>query len=454
MKNALKLALNANRALAGDPPTGFSLSDSSHPENAALGEVVGTLSATDPDGGTVIFSIPDATVPFAISGNSLIVAGVLDFETRASWPYNIQALASRGGSTLNAVIITVTDVSETPGGEQPPIPDPGDVEEDGNFTTPTTVTQVDAAIKIHGKKAPGSIGKFIVPLPDLEADSIVTIHWTLDASLMSLQGRKILAGFVLKQGNDFHMVGPQGDGTVSGVNLKTIYGDNKWNSQTGLTEVNDGAPANGSQYDMWFQIEVDSSGDKYTIRTATDPGEQADFDDEFTGRDSSPFALVVDAADFGFGALFQADDTGVYSFTLEFYAEGEPEFEGDLWTPVELGSSVVAWYDPSDAANVTESGGVVDNIDDLSANDWDIVALLTQRPVRETVADWGGLHGIKYDGSNDQLVVAEAIDPVVNQPLTICQIYRTPATIDDLDDCFEGVTLALSMKWSGVSNKP
>ena len=322
MKNALELSLSATRLMVGDPPSSFALDDSSIPEDAALGTVVGTLSATDADGGSVLFSIGDQTVPFAISGDSLIVAGVLDFDTQPSWQFYIQAMGSRGGASLNQVTVTVTSVTETPNPD--PLPPPVVIEEDGDFTVPTTSTQVNDAIKIHGKKGPGTIGKVIYDIGPLAADDKVTLHWTFDGSLLALQGRKVAVGLIFKQGNAFHFIGLQGNGS-SGSNVKRLYGS-AWNQQTGITEINDGAPLNGSQYDAWVQIEVDSSGDKYTFRTATDPNSDADFDDEVVDADTPPITLASGAGQFGVGLIFQGDDAGPFSCAIDVYQEGEPSF--------------------------------------------------------------------------------------------------------------------------------
>jgi hypothetical protein len=139
----------------------------------------------------------------------------------------------------------------------------------------------------------------------------------------------------------------------------------------------------------------------------------------------------------------------VFAITVTDVSEAVP------WTPAELGADVVMWFesDPNDATNYTlSSGTIVDRWKDLSGSDDHMDATLTTRPSIETVADWGGKYGVKFDGSNDGL--AQVTSPVVAQPLTLCMLYRTPATIDDLDACVELVVAAISMKWSGVSDKP
>jgi Ca2+-binding RTX toxin-like protein len=65
------------------PPTDIALSNATVAENSADDTVVGTLSAQDPDTGeTFTYSlVDDAGGLFAISGNDIVVAGALDFET-------------------------------------------------------------------------------------------------------------------------------------------------------------------------------------------------------------------------------------------------------------------------------------------------------------------------------------------------------------------------------------
>jgi ELWxxDGT repeat protein len=86
-------------------------------EDAATGAVVGLLRAEDPDGDPVAFRIASpADAPFAIDGNSLVVSGLLDFETVDSYELEIEADDGRGGVTTGTVEVTVQDVDEAPDG--------------------------------------------------------------------------------------------------------------------------------------------------------------------------------------------------------------------------------------------------------------------------------------------------------------------------------------------------
>ena len=71
-------------AAANHAPTDILLSNASVAENSSPGQVVGLLSDVDQDAGdTASYTLTnDAGGRFSISGNTLVVAGALDFETR------------------------------------------------------------------------------------------------------------------------------------------------------------------------------------------------------------------------------------------------------------------------------------------------------------------------------------------------------------------------------------
>jgi hypothetical protein len=99
-----------------DAPESLALTGDSVAEDAALGTVVGTLAATDVDGDTLTYSIVGNAGPFAVVGNQLVVAGVLDFEMLSAVPLTLRATDPSGAFTETAVVIDVTDVPE---GEEP-----------------------------------------------------------------------------------------------------------------------------------------------------------------------------------------------------------------------------------------------------------------------------------------------------------------------------------------------
>ena len=96
-------------------PSTATLDASTVAENAD-GAVIGTLSATDPDGDAVTFSV-DAASPFEVDGATLkLKAGEsLDYEEGATVSVDVTATDGKGGSSVTTLLIAVTDVDEAPG---------------------------------------------------------------------------------------------------------------------------------------------------------------------------------------------------------------------------------------------------------------------------------------------------------------------------------------------------
>lgn len=317
----LGLGLNLGSRAGGVPaPSDIALSAATIAENAELGAVVGELSATDPVGGVTFSLTDDANGYFGIDGTDLILTGVLDFETANSHNVTVRATNSLGGTRDEVFEITVTDVSESFASEDDELPDDGEVEDDGTFTNPPTVTVVDGAIKLHGKKAAGSTGKFIYDIGPFEAGRKYTMLYDPDFSLMTLQGKKAFVGFGMKQGLDFRMTGLKGDGTT-GLKAYEISGDGLWNATAGFTENDGGAAQNGTQAGPnWLQFEVAEDGSTYTARTSAD-GES--WDDEFTDVMPSPFAEVTDATQGGIAVFFDGTDTGSFSVAITLWISAD-----------------------------------------------------------------------------------------------------------------------------------
>ena len=94
-------------------PATFTLS-----EAAANGTVVGTVAANDPEGGTLIFSILGAPTPFTIGTNSgqLTVANssLLDFETKPSIQFTVQAQDNTGKTGSATITVNLTPENDPP----------------------------------------------------------------------------------------------------------------------------------------------------------------------------------------------------------------------------------------------------------------------------------------------------------------------------------------------------
>ncbi|HMN87544.1 MAG TPA: hypothetical protein PKA74_16375, partial [Bauldia sp.] len=86
-------------------------------EDVAVGTVVGTVSSTDPEGGTVtlaLTAVGDGL--FELVGSELRLKGALDHETKASHTVTVTATDEAGNVTTKDVVIQVRDVLEGPEG--------------------------------------------------------------------------------------------------------------------------------------------------------------------------------------------------------------------------------------------------------------------------------------------------------------------------------------------------
>ena len=89
-------------------------------EDAAINTTVGTVTASDPEGGTVIYDITAGNTAngFAVDAlaGRLVVASWLDYETTAAYTLTVRALVLGGGPAAGTttVTVTVTDVVDAP----------------------------------------------------------------------------------------------------------------------------------------------------------------------------------------------------------------------------------------------------------------------------------------------------------------------------------------------------
>ena len=86
-------------------------------EDAAVGDAVGTVPATDPDEADILtYSITEGNEDgnFAIDGSTgaITVAAALDYETTSEYTLTVEVSDGNGGSDTAAVTVTVTDVAE------------------------------------------------------------------------------------------------------------------------------------------------------------------------------------------------------------------------------------------------------------------------------------------------------------------------------------------------------
>jgi VCBS repeat-containing protein len=102
------------------PPTDIALSSSAIPENAGGNATVGSLSTIDPDAGntfsyTLVAGNGDSdNAAFNIDGSTLRATNSFDFEAKSSYSVRIRSTDQGGLYTEKSLIITVTNVNESP----------------------------------------------------------------------------------------------------------------------------------------------------------------------------------------------------------------------------------------------------------------------------------------------------------------------------------------------------
>ena len=117
------------------PVFGGATYDFSVAEDAAVGDSVGSVSATDADSDTLAYSITEGNGDgtFAVSSSGAItVEAALNYESTSSYSLTVRADDGQGGTDTAAVSVSVTDVEEVPA-MPPPRPNPpaGEVTEEG-----------------------------------------------------------------------------------------------------------------------------------------------------------------------------------------------------------------------------------------------------------------------------------------------------------------------------------
>lgn len=96
--NVFAKQLSVSVTNANETPFGLSLSSLQIVENNSVGAVIGTLSATDPDGDALSFSITGGAdaASFSVSGNQLLAAEAFDYETKQSYEVQVRASDAQG----------------------------------------------------------------------------------------------------------------------------------------------------------------------------------------------------------------------------------------------------------------------------------------------------------------------------------------------------------------------
>ncbi|MCV3738750.1 FG-GAP-like repeat-containing protein, partial [Rhizobium sp. TRM96647] len=95
-------------------PVEVELSGDTVAEDAAIGTLIGTLSATDPEGGPVTYSLYSGGQYVTLDGNQLKLNTALDFEGQSSFQIIVRATDEGGAFTDQTLTIDVTNANEAP----------------------------------------------------------------------------------------------------------------------------------------------------------------------------------------------------------------------------------------------------------------------------------------------------------------------------------------------------
>ena len=92
-----------------DIPTKITLSPNSIVENAGVNALIGTLSTTDHDGGTHVYTLLNNTAIFSISGNTLTANNSFDFESKDTYTIIIKTTDQDNNPFTETITVNVND---------------------------------------------------------------------------------------------------------------------------------------------------------------------------------------------------------------------------------------------------------------------------------------------------------------------------------------------------------
>jgi hypothetical protein len=120
------------------------------------------------------------------------------------------------------------------------------------------------------------------------------------------------------------------------------------------------------------------------------------------------------------------------SIAVTAYSNGFPfstaglSLAGSAFDPLSY-ASILFWHDPSDAATITSSGGLVSQLNDKSGNTRHLTASTTARPTTGTATSARGLNWLDYNGTANILNVGGFTS---SQPCTIYAVAKADTYID------------------------
>jgi len=190
------------------------------------------------------------------------------------------------------------------------------------FDVAPYTTETSTAIVTKGKKKnTGFTAKFVQDISgsvQLAAGRVYTMQYTADWSKMSNLGKNNEVGFLFKAGNSFFLIGYKGDGS-GGVTKHIVEGANKWNQSSGFTEIDTGAPTQGSlSGPNYVQLRVSDDGTHISLFSGNSVG--LVWTAEVSLSAITPFTNVSQITAWGPGALLSAEDYGDFSISVTIWA--------------------------------------------------------------------------------------------------------------------------------------
>ena len=221
------------------------------------------------------------------------------------------------------------------------------VDDAGNWDIVPFVKDDPTGLKLNGKN--GGVAKFIFDIGPAVANTIYTMRYSADWSLLSNLGAEAFFGFGWKEAdNDFHLVGNKGNGLLSsfGIDIKRIWGTANFNGQSGFSDATD-IPDNGTQEGPnWLRLTIANDGSTYTLASSSDG---ITFVNEIIGVVPIPMVDATTPTTFGIAVFLENSDKGEFEAIVELWVQGltppSPVAFANFTTPAATGNFSISTAD-------------------------------------------------------------------------------------------------------------